>query len=105
MAAKKRTRQARVPATDPSLEFDLFEVIRLRLVEVFLNAGYAPIDAERIALYVVEGTRNVPRLLKTLSRPNPPPTQAEILDTLGAVLDEAPALDKAKAMLLHLDSL
>jgi hypothetical protein len=88
--------------TDPSLEFDIFEMARQRLVEVFTNGGYEPLEAEKIALYVIQGLRPVPKLLNVLTRIKDP-KQDEILDALGLVLDEIIALYKAKRMLLHLD--
>jgi hypothetical protein len=87
--------------TDPSLEFDVFELARQRLVEVFTAGGHDPLDAEKIALYVVEGLQHVPKLLNVLTRIKAPAGD-EILDALGPVLDEAPALEKAKSMLLRL---
>lgn len=89
--------------TDPSLEFDIFEMARQRLVEVFIAGGHELIEAEKIALYVVAGLRPVPRLLQVLTRIKTP-TRAEILEALGPVLDEAIALDKAKRILLHMDA-
>ena len=88
--------------TDPSLEFDVFETARVRLVEVFTKGGYDPLRAERIALYVVEGLRRVPKLLNVLTRIKAP-TEAEILEALGLVLDDAAALEKAKRMALRAD--
>jgi hypothetical protein len=88
--------------TDPSLEFDTFEYMRSRLAEAFVEGGYAPLEAAKIALYVVQGVRHVPKLLRVFTVEKTP-TQTEILDALGPVLDEAPALDKAKRLLLHLD--
>ena len=84
--------------TDPSIEFDILEMARLRLVESLMSAGRPAIDAERIALYVVEGLRNVPKLLRVLTRVQPP-SPAEILDNLDPVLDEAFALEKARHLL------
>ena len=88
--------------TDPSLEFDVLEMARQRLVKVFSDGGHERLEAEKIALYVVEGLRHVPNLLNVLTRVKAP-SQDEILDALGPVLDEAVALDKAKLMLLRVD--
>ena len=41
---------------DSSLEFDMFEDMRRRLVEVLVSEGCERLDAEKIALYVVQGT-------------------------------------------------
>jgi hypothetical protein len=99
---KADTSENKPATTDPSLEFDVFETARVRLVEVFINGGHDPVEAERIALYVVQGLRRVPKLLNVLTRIKAP-AQDEILDALGPVLDDAPALDKAKRMLLRAD--
>ena len=98
---KTNSSENKLVITDPSLEFDVFEMARQRLVEVFSAGGRERIEAEKIALYVVQGLRPVPKLLNVLTRIKAP-TRAEILDTLGPVLDESAALDKAKRMLLHM---
>lgn len=87
--------------TDPSLEFDIFEMARQRLVEVFSGGGHEPLEAEKIALYIIEGLQHVPKLLNVLTRMKAP-TREEILDALGPVLDEAIAFEKAKQKLLHI---
>ena len=86
--------------TDPSLEFDIFEMVRRRLVQAFMTGGRERLEAEKIAVYVVEGLQHVPKFLNVLTKVEAP-TQDEILDALGPVLDEAGVLDKAKHMLLH----
>ncbi|MGI9106375.1 MAG: hypothetical protein ACR2G4_09015 [Pyrinomonadaceae bacterium] len=53
-----------------------------------------------LALYVVQGVRHVPRLLKVLDEPNTA-TNAEIIEALAPLLDEAMALEKARRLLLH----
>ena len=88
--------------TDPSLEFDVLEMARQRLVKVFIDGGHERLEAEKIALYVVEGLRHVPKLLNVLTRIKAP-SQDEILEALGPVLDEAIALDKARLLLLRVD--
>ena len=84
--------------TDPSLEFDVLEMARQRLVQVFCDGGHERLEAEKIALYIIEGLRNVPKLLNVLTRIKAP-SQDEILNALGPVLEEATALDKAKLLL------
>jgi hypothetical protein len=96
------TSENKLIITDPSLEFDIFEMARQRLVEVFIGGGHEQLEAEKIALYVIQGLRPVPKLLNVLTRTKAP-EQDEILDALGLVLDEIIALVKAKRMLLHLD--
>lgn len=98
--AEDTKRKALINAlTDPSLEFDVFEMARQRLVEVFTAGGRERLEAEKIALYIVEGLQHVPKLLNVLTRIKEPES-SEILDALGPVLDESVALDKAKRMLL-----
>ena len=87
---------------DNSLEFDMFEDMRRRLVEVLVSEGRERLDAEKIALYVVQGLREMPRLLKILSESRSHP-RAEILSTLKLVLENASALEKAREMLLGID--
>ena len=86
---------------DPSIEFDMFEDVRRNLVEVLTSKGHDRIEAERISLYVVQGVREVPKLLTTLARGKT--SEAGILDLLRKVLDNATALSKARAILLGLD--
>ncbi|MDT5122043.1 MAG: hypothetical protein QOC96_1525 [Acidobacteriota bacterium] len=87
---------------DNSLEFDMFEDARRRLVELLVTEGRERLDAEKIALYVVQGMREMPRFVKMLSESRTH-TRAEILSTLMLVLENASALEKARIMLLELD--
>jgi len=88
---------------DISLEFDMFEDMRRRLVEVLVSEGRERLDAEKIALYVVQGLREMPKLLKILSESRSHP-RAEIIATLKLVLENGRALEKAREMLLDLDA-
>ncbi|MBA2732636.1 MAG: hypothetical protein H0U54_07060 [Acidobacteria bacterium] len=88
---------------DNSLEFDMFEDMRRRLVEVLVSEGRERLDAEKVALYVVQGLREMPKLLKLLSESRSHP-RAEILTTLRLVLENGRALEKAREMLLALDA-
>ena len=83
---------------DNSLEFDMFEDARRRLVEVLVSEGRERLDAEKIALYVVQGLREMPRLVKMLSESRTHP-RAEILSVLRLTLENASALEKAREML------
>ena len=89
--------------SDPSLEFDTFEYMRRRLTNAFIEGGHDALEAAKIALYVVQGVRHVPKLLRIFTVEKPP-TLDEILDALGPVLDETPALEKARQLLLQLDN-
>ena len=93
----------RCTPTDPSLEFDVFEMAKLRLAEVLDSRGYDLIRAERTALYVVEGIRPAAKLLKVLTRVKPP-ADDEVVEALRSLLDEAPALVKVERLLLGSDS-
>jgi hypothetical protein len=88
--------------TDPSLEFDVFEAVRLRLADALTRRGYGPVEAERIALYVVEVSRPVSHLLKVLAGAVPPGDE-EAVSALGKIIDEAPAMEKAQRLLLRID--
>ena len=98
----REVNEARCTPTDPSLEFDLFEVVRLRLAEALTRRDYDPLEAERIALYVVRGVRPVSQFLKVLTRENPPGDD-EIVEALTRTLDEAPAFVRATRLLLRAD--
>jgi hypothetical protein len=87
---------------DNSLEFDMFEDMRRRLVEVLVSEGCERLDGEKIALYVVQGTREMPKFVKMLSESRSHP-RSEILSMLKLVLENASALEKARIMLLGLD--
>ena len=101
MKASDRDQFCSTP-TDPSLEFDILEMARLRLVEALMSAGRPALEAERIALYVIEGLRKAPKFLNLLTQMQPPPN-ADILETLRVFLDEAFALEKARSLLLNLE--
>jgi hypothetical protein len=86
---------------DNSLEFDMFEDMRRRLVEVLVSEGRERLDAEKIALYVVQGMREMPKLVKLLSESRSHP-RSEIMSTLMLTLENAGALEKARELLLGL---
>ena len=85
---------------DNSLEFDMFEDARRRLVEVLVSEGRERLDAEKMALYVVQGLREMPKFIKMLSESRSHP-RMEILSSLKLVLENASALEKAREMLLN----
>ena len=88
---------------DNSLEFDMFEDMRRRLVEVLVSEGRERLDAEKVSLYIVQGLRDMPKLFKLLSEARSHP-RAEIISTLMVALENATALGKAREMLLELDA-
>jgi hypothetical protein len=85
---------------DTSLEFDMFEDIRRKLVEVFVREGRTRLEAEKIALYLIQGMRDVPKLLTILTEEE---ADAKILHALYSFLEDSTALDKARKILLGLD--
>ena len=79
----------------------MFEDIRRKLVEVFVREGRTRLEAEKIALYVVQGVRDVPKLLTVLTEEE---KDAEILHAIHNFLgDASTALDRAREILLGLD--
>ena len=82
---------------ETSLEFDLFESMRRRLVRVLAAGGRDGIDAERVALYVMQGVREVPGLLNALASGST--SHAETRALLDAVLDNAASLERARVLL------
>ena len=91
-----------MPIDDSSMEFDLFEDARRKLAEFLVGQGREALEAERIAWYVIQGVRGIPKLLTILSEFKPQDKE-EIQNALGVVLDNAAALSKAKNLLLGLD--
>lgn len=102
MSEEKHPESISTP-TDPSLEFDVFETIRLRLAETLVRRGYDLVESERIALYVVEGARPISHFLKVLTGASPTEDD-EVIDALDQVLAETPALEKAKRLRLRADT-
>lgn len=88
---------------DSSLEFDMFEDLRRKLVEFYQREGRERIEAEKLALYIVQGIRETPKLIATLAEADSHTSQ-EINQCIASVLDNASALEKARAVLLGLDN-
>jgi hypothetical protein len=86
-----------VDVCDTSLEFDLYESMRRRLARVLAAEGRDEIGAERIALYVMQGVREVPGLLNALASGSTSDAQTRAL--LDAVLDNASSLERARLLL------
>lgn len=86
---------------ESSLEYDLFESMRRRLARVLTVEGREEIEAERIALYIMQGLREVPKLLNALASSNTP--DSETRDILNVVIDNAASLERARALLSGLD--
>ncbi len=82
---------------DSSLEFDLYESMRRRLARMLAAEGRDEISAERIALYVMQGVREVPGLLNALASGST--ADAETRSLLNAVLDNASSLERARLLL------
>lgn len=88
---------------DNSLEFDMFEDVRRKLVEFYQSEGRERLEAEKIALYLVQGIRYTPKLIATIAEAESH-TRQEVNDCITSVLDNAAALEKARAVLLGLDT-
>ena len=86
---------------ESSLEFDMFEDMRLKLTQLLSKEGRDPVEAERIAFYVVQGVREVPKFMTALSRRST--TDSEVRALLNDVLNNVPSLERARAMLLGPD--
>ena len=87
---------------DTSLEFDMFEDVRRRLVDHYTGEGRPRLEAEKIALYLIQGMRDVPKLIATIAEADSH-THAEVNKAIDAVLDNAPAFERARAILLGLE--
>jgi hypothetical protein len=83
---------------ESSLEFDLFEDMRRKLTRLLVEEGRDAVEAERIALYVMQGVREVPKLLNALAGSHT--ADKEVRKLLDLVLDHGASLDKARALLL-----
>ena len=84
------------------MEFDLFEDARRHLAEFLVKQGRERIESERIAAYVIQGVRGVPKLITALNERGGQ-NKDQIQNALGIVLDNAAALGKARNLLLGLD--
>ncbi len=83
---------------DNSLEFDMFEDVRRKLVEFYVSEGRERIESEKIALYLVQGIRDTPKLIATIAEADSHSRQ-EINDCITSVVNNASALEKARAIL------
>ena len=80
----------------------MLEDARRKLVETLTRDGRDQIEAERIALYIMQGLRETPKLLDSLSEFRPR-TDAETLHYLRAVLENVAALEKARNLFFGLE--
>jgi hypothetical protein len=87
---------------DSSLEFDMFEEVRRKLVEFYQREGRERLEAEKIALYIVQGIRDTPKFIATIAEADAH-TQQEINASITLILENAAALEKARAVLLGLE--
>jgi hypothetical protein len=88
---------------DNSLEFDMFEDVRRRFVEFFQKEGRDRLEAEKIALYMVQGIRDTPKLIAMMAESDSH-TRQEISGCITSVLENAAALEKARAIVQGLDA-
>jgi hypothetical protein len=87
---------------DTSSEFDMFEDVRRKLTSLLLREGRDELEAERIALYFVQGVREVPKFLARLAEADED-ERAEVLPLFYQVLDNAAALERARRVLLDIE--
>lgn len=83
---------------DNSMEFDMFEDVRRRLVTIFERDGNERLVAEKLALYLVQGMRDVPKLITMLVEDGTH-TQEQLTKSIRDVLDNALAFEKARNLL------
>lgn len=86
---------------ESSMEFDMLEEVRRRLTRAFEGRGHDPLEAERAALYVVQGLREAHRLIAAITREGK--SDEVVLSILDKVLENAPAFVKARAVLAGQD--
>ena len=84
---------------DSSIEFDMYEEIRRKLSAYLIGQGKSMIDAERIALYTVQGIQAMPKLLTLLSQTDVH-QNAQISTAFRDTLEGAVPLSKARAIFL-----
>jgi hypothetical protein len=82
---------------ESSLEFDILEEVRCRLISLFEGRGHGQIEAERAALYVVQGLRGGHKLIAAVTREGK--SDDALLAILEDLFENAPALDRARAIL------
>ncbi len=87
---------------DSSLEFDMFEDVRRKLVEFYQREGRERLEAEKLALYLVQGIRETPKLIAMIAEADAH-TSKEINECIALVLENATALVKARAVLLGIE--
>jgi hypothetical protein len=85
-----------------SLEFNRFEDIRRALVDALIEEGFEDLKAEKVALYVVEGMRDVSRLITQVAHSDESESH-KILLALRKMLESTKSFDKARAILLIAD--
>ena len=83
--------------SDSSLEFDLYESMRLKLARLLGKSMGDEVRAGRVALYVMQGVREVPGLLNALASGET--SEEETLALLDSVLGGAATLERARALL------
>lgn len=87
---------------ESSMEFDLFEDVRRTLSNILTTDERDPVEAERVAFYVVQGIRDVPKFLTAVANATPQDA-AEVRNLLNVILDNAALLERARMILLGQD--
>ncbi len=86
-------------ADESSIEFDMFEDVRLNLTRILLKEGRDPVEVERIAFYVVQGIRDVPKLMTALARGGTHDFDTDARNLLDIVLNNSSSLERARAIM------
>ncbi len=86
-------------ADESSIEFDMFEDVRLNLTRILLEEGRDPVEVEHVAFYVVQGIRDVPKLMSALARAGTNEFDADARNLLDIVLNNCSSLERARAIL------
>ncbi len=86
---------------ESSMEFDMLEEVRRRLTHAFEGRGHDTLEAERAALYVVQGLRDGHKLIAAITREGK--SDEVLLGILEDLFENAPALERARAILSEQD--
>lgn len=83
---------------DSSIEFDLFEDARQKLTQFLESEGHNQLEAERIAFYIIQGVRGVPKLLSLLNQKDECPS-SHLRTALAGFVNNISLLNKANLLL------
>lgn len=83
---------------DSSIEFDLYEDARQHLTEFLEKDGHEQLEAERIAFYIIQGVRGIPKLISLLNQTEQC-SSLQLRAALNGVFDNLNLLNKAQIIL------